>query len=142
MKKYFNLSLFYLILGLALGVFYREFTKFNSYTGDTILKALHGHILILGFFFFLFLIIIEKNFNISSTKNINIWLILYNISFIYTIITMIFRGVLQVLEKNFAVLSHIAGLGHFLLGVSLIYFMVILSKSIKLTNNTDKIKLN
>ena len=35
MKKYFNLATFYLILGLAMGVFYSEFTKINGFEGKT-----------------------------------------------------------------------------------------------------------
>lgn len=33
MKKYFNFATFYLVLGLVMGVFYREFTKFNGFEG-------------------------------------------------------------------------------------------------------------
>ena len=68
MKKLFNLSFFYLILGLALGIFFREFTKFNAFTGITTLSAAHTHTLVLGFIFFLILIVLEKVFNISNIK--------------------------------------------------------------------------
>lgn len=37
MKKYVNLTLVYAILAMAGGVFYREFTKFNDFTGRTAL---------------------------------------------------------------------------------------------------------
>ena len=33
MKKYFNFATFYLVLGLVMGVFYREFTKFIGFEG-------------------------------------------------------------------------------------------------------------
>lgn len=59
MKKLFNLSFSYLILGLALGIFFREFTKFNTFTGITTLSAAHTHTLVLGFIFFLILIVLE-----------------------------------------------------------------------------------
>lgn len=59
MKKLFNLSFFYLILGLALGIFFREFTKFNAFTGITTLSTAHTHTLVLGFIFFLILIVLE-----------------------------------------------------------------------------------
>lgn len=35
MKKYLNISLIYAVAAMAGGVFYREFTKFNGYTGVT-----------------------------------------------------------------------------------------------------------
>ena len=35
MKKLYTTARIYLILGLTAGVFYREFTKFNNFTGTT-----------------------------------------------------------------------------------------------------------
>ena len=130
MKKLFNLSFFYLILGLALGVFFREFTKFNDFTGITTLSAAHTHTLVLGFIFFLILIILEKVFNISNIKYFIGWLITYNIGLLSLICTLVARGILEVLNKNFIGLSHIAGIAHTILGISLIWFMIILKKSI------------
>lgn len=40
MKKLFNLSFIYLGLGLILGVFHREFTKFNNFSGETVLGTI------------------------------------------------------------------------------------------------------
>lgn len=130
MKKLFNLSFFYLILGLALGVFFREFTKFNSFTGITTLSAAHTHTLVLGFIFFLILIILEKLFSISNTKYFTGWLITYNIGLLSLISTLIVRGILEVLNKDFIGLPHIAGTAHAIFGISLIWFMIILKKSI------------
>ena len=130
MKKLFNLSFFYLILGLALGIFFREFTKFNSFTGITTLSAAHTHTLVLGFIFFLILIILEKLFSISNTKYFTGWLITYNIGLLSLISTLIVRGILEVLNKDFIGLPHIAGTAHAIFGISLIWFMTILKKSI------------
>ena len=41
MKKLWNTSMIYLILALAGGVFYREFSKFHGYTGRTTLAYVH-----------------------------------------------------------------------------------------------------
>ena len=71
-----------------------------------------------------------KNFKISKSKGFKSWCILYNISLIYLLITLTARGILQVLGNDFAGLSHIAGLGHALLAVALIWFVVIVNKSI------------
>lgn len=135
MQKYFKISTFYLILGLALGVFYREYTKINNFTGITNLGVTHAHVLILGFIFFMIVLLLEKNFNISSIKGFKLWLITYNVGLIYLISTLVFRGILQVNNSDFTGLSHIAGLGHAILGVSLLWFAVIVNKSLKIYDN-------
>lgn len=131
MKKYFNLATFYLILGLIMGVFYREFTKFNGFEGKTVLSIIHTHLLTLGFIFFILVLLLEKNFKLSENKGFKSWCIFYNVSLVYTVGTFTARGVLQVLGNDFAGLNHIAGLGHALLGAALICFVVIVNKSIK-----------
>ena len=131
MKKCFNLSTCYLILGLIMGVFYREFTKLNGFEGQTVLSVVHTHALTLGFIFFILVLLLEKNFNISKNKGFNGWFILYNVSLVYVLATLTARGILQVLGTDFAGLSHIAGLGHALLGVALIWFVIIVNKSLK-----------
>ena len=130
MKRLFNLSFFYLILGLALGIFFREFTKLNDFTGITPLSATHTHALVLGFIFFLVIVILEKVFTISNIKHFNIWLITYNIGLLSLISTLVARGILYVLNKDFVGLPHIAGTSHAILGLSLIWFMIILKESI------------
>lgn len=130
MKRLFNLSFFYLILGLALGVFFREFTKLNDFSGATTLNVAHTHTLVLGFIFFLVIVILEKVFTISNIKYFNIWLITYNIGLLSLISTLVARGILYVLNKDFVGLPHIAGTSHAILGLSLIWFMIILKESI------------
>lgn len=48
MKKYLNISLIYAVAAMAGGVFYREFTKYNAYTGVTALGKVHTHLFMLG----------------------------------------------------------------------------------------------
>ena len=48
MKHYLNSAMVYTFLGLASGVFYREFTKFSLYTESTRLSLMHGHYISLG----------------------------------------------------------------------------------------------
>lgn len=64
MKKLYNTTLFYAILGLAIGVFYREYTKFMAFDEVTVLGKGHGHALVLGFIFFLIVILLEKVFSL------------------------------------------------------------------------------
>ncbi len=131
MKKYFNFATFYLAIGLIMGVFYREFTKINGFEGKTVLSVVHTHALTLGFIFFILVLLLEKNFQLSKAKHFQKWMIFYNISLIYVLATFAARGVMQVLGTDFAGLSHIAGLGHAMLGVAMIWFVVIVNKSIK-----------
>ena len=53
MKRYLNISLAYAIAAMAGGVFYREFTKYNSFTGVTSLGKVHTHLFLLGMLMFL-----------------------------------------------------------------------------------------
>lgn len=131
MQKYFKISTFYLIIGLLFGIFYREFTKFNNFNGITTLSVVHTHILLLGFIFFILVLLLENNFYISKVKGFNSWLLTYNIGLFYLISTLIFRGILQVKGNEFVGLSHISGLGHAILGFSLIWFCMIVNKALK-----------
>lgn len=131
MQKLFKISTLYLLLGLVLGVFYREFTKLNHFTGISVLSITHTHALVLGFIFFIIVLLLERNFFISKIKNFKAWLVTYNIGLIYLLSTLVYRGILQVKGIDFNGLSHISGLGHTVLGISLIWFMVIVNKGIK-----------
>ncbi len=51
-KRYANLALVYAVIAMVFGVFYREFTKFNHFTGQTNLSVMHTHYFMLGMFFF------------------------------------------------------------------------------------------
>ena len=123
MQKYFKISSFYLLFGLVMGIFSREFTKLNNFSGYTVLKSVHTHTLVLGFLFFIIVLLLEKNFNK--------WIVLYNLGLLYLIITLSIRGILQVIGSDFVGLSHIAGLGHAILGVSLVWFLAIVNKELK-----------
>lgn len=59
-KRYANFALIYAVTAMIFGVFYREFTKFNGFTGDTRLSVMHTHYFLLGMVFFLVLMLIEK----------------------------------------------------------------------------------
>lgn len=130
MKRAYWLSVFYLIVALVSGVFFREFTKLNNYTEVTALGKVHGHAMMLGFVFFIIVIVLCKIMKIQYTKGYKGFLIVYNIGLITLIGTQIARGVLEVLGKEFAGLSHIAGTGHVILTVGLVWFMILLKKKV------------
>ena len=85
----------------------------------------------IDFLFFIIVLLLEKNFTISNNKSFNKWIVLYNLGLLYLIITLSIRGILQVIGSDFVGLSHIAGLGHAILGVSLVWFLAIVNKELK-----------
>ena len=134
MKKYVNLTLVYAILAMAGGVFYREFTKFNDFTGRTALGVVHTHYFMLGMVFFLLLLLLEKNFSFTAAKTGRV-LAVYQIGLNLTAVMCVIRGVVQVLGMELssgmdAAISGMAGIGHILLGVSLILLLVQIKRSI------------
>ena len=50
MRRLLYSFLFYMIIGLLSGFYYRELTKAHHFTGDTQLALVHTHTLILGMF--------------------------------------------------------------------------------------------
>ena len=53
MKKHVIVAFAYAVAAMACGVFYREFTKFNDFTGMTSLGKVHTHLFLLGMVMFL-----------------------------------------------------------------------------------------
>ncbi|WP_410768502.1 DUF2871 domain-containing protein [Fontibacillus sp. BL9] len=131
MKKLYYTSFFYAIIGLLAGVFYREITKHSDFTGDTILVALHTHILVLGFLFFLIVLILGKLFGVHEAKSFKAWYLVYNLGLLITIGSMATRGMLQLEQSDISFLPHIAGLGHAVLGAGFIWLLIMLGKKIK-----------
>ena len=137
MKKFYRLSATYAFIGIIGGIFYREFTKFNQFTGTTSLGLVHTHAFMLGLFFFLIVLLLEKQFKLTESKKIKPFLLFYNAGLFLTIIMLVVRGITTVLNTSLssamnAAISGIAGVGHILLGVGLLYFFLILKE--KLSN--------
>ena len=127
MKRYINYSIVYAILALVGGVFYREFTKMNDYTSWSTLSVVHTHYFILGMMFFLVLGLVSLNVNFKSNSAV----LFYNIGLNLTAIMLVVRGIVQVLDLNVvsAAISGIAGIGHIILGVSLILILLDIKKA-------------
>ncbi|WP_225902155.1 DUF2871 domain-containing protein [Streptococcus sinensis] len=128
-----NASMLYAILAMAGGVFYREFTKFNSFTAKTSLGVVHTHYFLLGMVVFLLLLLLEKNFAFTGAKTKRL-LLTYHIGLNLTAVMLVVRGVTQVLgvalsSSMSAVISGIAGIGHILLGVSLLLLLLQVKRS-------------
>lgn len=126
MKRYINYSIVYAVLAMIGGVFYREFTKMNYYTGWTTLSVVHTHYFILGMMFFLMLGVVSMNVNLKINRAV----LFYNIGLNLTAIMLVVRGIVQVLDLNVvsAFISGVAGIGHIILGVSLILILLDIKK--------------
>lgn len=134
MKRYMNLALLYAVLAMVGGVFYREFTKFNGFTAKTTLGVVHTHYFLLGMVFFLLLLLLEKSFSFTGAKTGRI-LAAYQVGLNLTAVMFVVRGVPQVLGTALssgmsAAISGIAGIGHILLGVSLVLVLMQIRRSV------------
>lgn len=94
----------------------------NDYTGWTTLSVVHTYYFILGMMFFLILGLVSMNINLKTNRAV----LFYNFGLNLTAIMLVVRGIVQVLDLNVvsAVISGIAGIGHIILGVSLILILL------------------
>lgn len=134
MKRYMNSALLYAILAMAGGVFYREFTKFNGFTAKTTLSAVHTHYFLLGMVLFLLLLVLEKSLSFTGAKTGRV-LAVYHIGLNLTAAMLAVRGAAQVMGANLsrgadAAISGMAGIGHILLGVSLVLLLLQIRRSV------------
>lgn len=130
MKKLYYASFAYMVAGLFLGAFYREYTKANDFTGITQLSTTHTHAFALGMVFLLIVLALDKGFSLSSHKGFGKWFALYNIGLVGVIGTMIARGILQVVGSDIVGLNYMAGLMHTVYAISLVWFFLILKKKL------------
>ena len=132
-KRYADAAIFYAATAMVFGVFYREFTKFNGFTGKTNLSVMHTHYFLLGMFFFLILMLLEKNFRFSGGEKIGIILTVYHIGLNVTALGFLLRGLTQVwgteLSRGLdASISGLSGVGHIMLGISMILLLLKIRK--------------
>ena len=134
MKRYLNAALTYAVLAMAGGVFYREFTKLSGFDGRTALGVVHTHYFMLGMVFFLLLLVLEKTFSFTGAKTGRV-LVVYHVGLNLTAVMLAVRGVTQVLGAELssgmsAAISGMAGIGHILLGVSLVLLLLQIKRSL------------
>lgn len=136
MKKYLNISLVYAVAAMAGGVFYREFTKYNGFTGVTVLGKVHAHLFLLGMLIFMLVALFTTHRDLAKYKTFKAFMWTYNIGVPLTAVMMLVRGVVQVLGISLssgasASVSGIAGIGHILTGVGIILLLLSLRKTAK-----------
>lgn len=123
-----NASIVYGVLALVGGVFYREFTKLNGFTGFTTLSVVYTHYLILGMVFFLLLVLVEKNYSFINDK-VRKYL-LYHIGLNLTVVMLVVRGVVQVLSLDVSSVV-LFGIAHLILGISMVLVLFSIGNCIK-----------
>ena len=136
MKKYLNVSLIYALAAMAGGVFYREFTKFNHFSGVTALGKMHTHLFLLGMLVYLVIALYAAHNDLGKLRSFRAFLWCYNIGVPMTAAMMVVRGVPQVLGLTLsnaasASISGIAGIGHILTGAGIVLLLVSLKKLAK-----------
>lgn len=132
-KRYANTALVYAVIAMICGVFYREFIKFHHFEGRTNLSVMHTHYFLLGMFFFLILMQLQKMFAFSDQK-VGIVLVLYHTGLNITGVGFLVRGLTQVwgteLSRGLdASISGISGIGHILMGISIVLLLLRIRKS-------------
>lgn len=133
MKKLLKTAAIYAFSAIALGVFDREFTKWNNFTGLTPLSYLHVHFFVLGMFLFLILALFAKDSGLKENKQFKIFFIIHNIALPWTVVMMLVRGILMVEQVTLAkgidtLLSTFSGLGHLGITVGLVFLFIALFK--------------
>lgn len=127
MKRLFYAAFASMLLGVASGLFYREFTKANDFVGDTQLALVHTHLLALGMTVFLILLALEKLFAVAQSPLFGWFFWVYCSGLLLTTGAMVAHGSLTVLgEQSTAAIAGIAGMGHILLLIGLVLYFVAL----------------
>lgn len=129
MKRLMNTSIVYGVLALVGGVFYREFTKLNGFTGFTTLSVVYTHYLMFGMAFFLMLVLLENNFHFICNK-VRKCLIFYHIGLNLTVFLLTIRGVVQVFSLD-ALIAVLFGISHLILGISMVLVLISIRNCIK-----------
>ena len=123
MKRLMYSSALYTLLGLLSGLFYREMTKAEDFSGFSQLNVTHTHLLVLGTIMFLIFMIIEGQFKLTThTKLFNSFFYIYHVGVLVTV-------AMQFVSVSPAI-AGIAGLGHIFLTIAFILFFILLGKRI------------
>lgn len=128
-----NISFIYFWLAMAGGVFYREYTKYSEFSGQTTLGYVHTHLFALGVLFFLILALFCKDSSLAQNKSFKKFIIIYNIGFPFMVVMMIIRGMIQVQELQISssmngMISGFAGISHILVTIALTFLFIALKK--------------
>lgn len=127
MKKYLQVAATYAVFACFSGIFYREFTKFFGFTGNTALSVVHTHLFVLGMLFFLMVALLGKDSDLYEQKAFRCFFLIYNLGVGISASMLFLRGVLQVgnvalSSGSNAAISGFSGMGHLLIATGLALF--------------------
>ncbi|MFD0531818.1 DUF2871 domain-containing protein [Kitasatospora arboriphila] len=100
MRRILNTAHVYMILGVVSGLYYRELTKAEDFTGDSQLGVVHTHLLALGMLFFLVVLVLEKQFGLTGSRLFPWFYWIYNAGLALTVGMMTVHGTLTVLGRE------------------------------------------
>ena len=134
-KKLTNAAIVYALLAMVGGVFYREFTKYSGFTDGTALSLVHTHYFTLGMMMFLVFALLQKSFGFLDGAHAGLWLGRYHVGLNVTVAGLVVRGIPDVQGAALsagldASISGVSGLGHAILGISMIVLLFKLRKRI------------
>lgn len=129
MRKLLAAAAVYAALGLTSGLFYREYTKINGFTGETQLAVVHTHLLVLGMLTMLVVLALHAALDIDGSRSFSWFFTTWNAGLLLTAAAMTVHGVLQVgaATEMSPAIPGLAGLGHILLTVATVCLFVALS---------------
>ncbi|WP_436862717.1 DUF2871 domain-containing protein [Staphylococcus caeli] len=140
MKKLMYSSAFYTLLGLLSGLFYREMSKAENFTGYSQLNVTHTHLLVLGTIMFLIFMVIEYQLKLTKHKQLfNSFFYIFHLGVLVTVAMQFVNGIAAM--KGFSVspaIAGIAGLGHIMITLAFILFFVLLNKRINAVTTKSK----
>jgi hypothetical protein len=126
-RKIFTAAAVYTGLGLVGGVYYRELTKAEHFTGTTQLSVVHTHLLALGMLFFLVVLALEKSFTLTASRWFPLFFVVYQAGLGLAVTMFLVHGTLTVLgHQTGQLISYVAGLGHVGLTAGLVFFLLAL----------------
>lgn len=117
-----------LFMGLAGGVFYREFTKYFAWKPFTALSVVHVHLIALGFLTLLILYAVMRTEG-ERMAEIKTPLALYLTGLTWTVVSFMVRGIYSITSPETELfpdgaLSGMAGIGHILLGLGIVWMIL------------------
>lgn len=108
-------------IGLAGGLFYRDFTKVKDFVGTTQLSLVHTHALALGMTAMLVLLALAKAFELAGDRRFGWAVRTWNVGLAVTVGSLFVKGILQVngsASADSPAIAGVSGLGHITLTVA------------------------
>lgn len=135
MKKVIKLAILFLVLGLLMGVYYREATKWTNFyltNHRTALAFVHVHLLTFGMIFTLIYGLFLNHYK-KEVKDVKVFWIIYIVGVFLVSLMMVVRGSLQVFNVGLSkgidgMIFGLAGVGHAVLAVGIIGLLCYLLK--------------